>query len=242
MGPISCLLIHSYHILIGFIHTPHHATSMLVFYALIIVTFILTLKASYYNFFKLYTLWCSKKYSLELSKWKTVASCCNRISRDLCCCVFEKNETVDQSTDENNGSQPGAVEDDVIVHICAVALISCLSIFTGLVFVYIAFLFILVPINSVIDDAPARILSINQTIVILFGAAITYKIYQDRKFETFLDYLVRAATKMVTGDQIKDGHFKDIKENTWKKMSRNERRKEVAYVALSAMYKTADIK
>ncbi len=95
------------------------------------------------------------------------------------------------------------------------------------------------PINNVIDDAPERILSINQTVVILFGAAITYKIYQDRKFETFLDYLVRAVTNK---DKIEDRHFKDIKTDTWEKMSRNERRKEVAYVALSAMYETAKIK
>ncbi len=63
--------------------------------------------------------------------------------------------------------------------------------------------------------------------------------YQDRKFETFLDYLVRAVANK---DKIEDRHFKDIKTDAWEKMSCNERRKEVAYVALSAMYKTADIK
>ncbi len=358
MGPISCLLIHSYHIMVGFIHTPHHATSMLVFYALMIVTFILTLKAAYFNLIKLYQLWyTSNKYS----------TCFNRICRDLFCFVLGENgspttnsdaptgtddqqavegsptpnsdappgtgdqqaaagsptpnsdaltgtddqqavdgsptpnsdaptgtgkkqavdgsptpnsdaptatgdqqavdgsptpnsdagspalisltpaDTVDQqaadgSPASNSVASENGGDENKCVHICALASILFMSIITSLVFVYIAFLFILVPINNVIDEAPERILSINQTVVILFGAAITYKIYQDRKFETFLDYLVRAATKMVTGEQIKDGHFKNITKNDWEQMSRNERRKEVAYVALNAMYRTANVK
>ena len=241
MGPISCLLIHSYHILVGFIHTPHHATSMLIFYGLIIVTFIWTLKAAYYNFFKLYLQWFKSNND----------SMCNCICKELRCCEFEVVQqaavppvVVQQAAVPPVVVQQAAVDSDDNnkngVHICALVLISFLSIFTGLVFVYIAVLFILVPINNVIDEAPERILSIDHTIVILFGAAITYKIYQDRKFKTFLDYLVRAATKMVsTENEIKDGHFKDITEDVWKKMSRNERRKKVAYVALSAMYETA---
>ena len=33
LGPISCIVVHSFHILVGFIHTPYHATSVLVLYA-----------------------------------------------------------------------------------------------------------------------------------------------------------------------------------------------------------------
>ena len=230
MGPISCLLIHSYHIMVGFIHTPHHATSMLVFYALMIVTFILTLKAAYYNLFKLY-------------QWHQKQSTCNCVCRALfCCCPVVIMEDEGQGTDDKDTPNDFVhrlfCRTKASQHFCTLLLIFGVSILTGLFFVYITFLFILVPINHVIDEAPARILSIKQTVVILFGAAITYKIYEDRKFETYLDYLVRAATNK---DKIKDRHFKNIKEKDWEKMSRNERRKEVAYVALKAIYETAKV-
>ncbi len=182
MGPISCLFIHSYHIMVGFIHTPHHATSMLVFYGLMIVTFILTLKAAYHNLFKLY-------------QWHQKQSTCNCVCRALFYCfpvVIDENEghgTIGHRATNYSFTFMNTSVTKIILlpfvhcvfcrnkssqHLCTLVFLFGLSIFTGLVFVYIAFLFILVPINHVIDDAPARILSINQTIFILFGAAITY--------------------------------------------------------------------
>ena len=56
--------------------------SMLVFYGLMIVTFILTLKAAYHNLFKLY-------------QWHQKQSTCNCVCRALfCCCpvVIDENE------------------------------------------------------------------------------------------------------------------------------------------------------
>ena len=138
IGPLFCIIIHSYHILVGFVHTPHHATSILVFYALILITFIVTLKSAYHNMFK----FCRH---------------CFHYASD--------SDTRDREPTSR----------DKVAHFCVLFFLFCISVFVGLTFIYIAFLFILVPINNVIENAPDRILNINQTILILFGAAITFK-------------------------------------------------------------------
>ena len=136
---------------------------------------------------------------------------------------------------EENGS--------TISHMCILFILFLLSILIGLVFVYIAFLFILVPINNVIEDAPDRILNINQTILILLGAAITYKLYQSRKFGSLLDYMVKAADKETTNEQGRkrlNEFIRYAKENPWKRNNRKQKRKAIATVILTALNKQAE--
>ncbi len=42
--PLLCIVVHSYHIIIGFILTPRHAGSILIFYVIVLLFFYLTLK------------------------------------------------------------------------------------------------------------------------------------------------------------------------------------------------------
>ena len=203
LGPLFCIIIHSYHILVGFIHSPHHATSILVFYALILVTYVVTLKSAYHNIFKLFVVCC------------------------VCCSCTAEDETDD--TDAIDWKK-------IPAHLFVLTILFGISVFAGLVFIYIAFLFILVPINNVIDDAPDRILNINQTIVILLGAAITFKLYQSRNFGSLLDYLVRASDDTTKNYPLL---VEQAKNTPWKQNNRKQKRKAIASVLLTALNKQA---
>ena len=54
IAPASCIVVHSYHILIGFIQSPHHAASIFIFYAVTVFIFYVTFKAAYYNLFEMH--------------------------------------------------------------------------------------------------------------------------------------------------------------------------------------------
>ena len=199
IGPLFCIIIHSYHFLVGFVLSPRHATSMLVFYALILITFIVTLKSAYHNMFKF--------------------------------CVHCFGYANDADTRDREPTSRNKV-----AHFCVLFFLFCISVFVGLTFIYIAFLFILVPINNVIENAPDRILNINQTILILFGAAITFKLYQSRRFDSLLDYLVRAA------DEHTESYPQLVERaemETWEQNNRKQKRKAIASVILSALNKQA---
>ena len=78
----------------------------------------------------------------------------------------------------------------------------------------------MVPINDAIDDAPDRIISINQTVLILFGAAITYKFFNDRK-DTFFDLLVKAQGRYLADNE------------GWIRKSTKQKRESVAGIILN---------
>ena len=76
-APASCVVVHSFHIIVAFIHTPQHATSILIFYAISILVFYVTLKTAYYNLFQLY-----HSDSRANDRWKrfwTLESCAKKI-------------------------------------------------------------------------------------------------------------------------------------------------------------------
>ena len=58
--------------------------------------------------------------------------------------------------------------------------------------VFVVILFILVPINLALENAPNRLFGINQTILVFIGAAITYKLYRNQKSKTWFDHVVEA--------------------------------------------------
>ncbi len=104
-------------------------------------------------------------------------------------------------------------------HVTKFLFLFLISLFVAGMFLFLAYLFILVPINNVIDDAPDRILAINQTILILFGAAITYKVVYSKK-ETLFDFLVKVEDKKQTNNA------------EWERKSTSKKREHVASIIL----------
>ena len=54
IGPVACIVVHSYHIVVGFLHSPYHASGILIFYAIVALVYFITMRAAYYNLFHLY--------------------------------------------------------------------------------------------------------------------------------------------------------------------------------------------
>ena len=48
LGPVSCIIVHSFHILVGFIHAPYHATSILVLYSVAFFVYIFAMRSTYH--------------------------------------------------------------------------------------------------------------------------------------------------------------------------------------------------
>ena len=261
-GPCCCLAIHSYHILIGFIHTPHHATSILVLYGVLILIYVVTVKIVYYNMFKVIAKCCKKNYESENDnqhiKKKTPKPDVKETTEKK---GPNEPEIIRRDPDTDSGGTSGEI--DVISveagnssqnsalgtsttsqvkfcqhkldgrHGCVLFSLFAVSIILTLFFAYMCFQFVFVPINNAIDDAPDRFLSINQTVIIIFGAAITFKLYQSKKDKTYFDYLVEAQDK-----QFKDNT--EISEDMWKMMSHKDKQKEMASVVLRALLKTSN--
>ena len=177
--------------MIGFIHTPRHATSILIFYGIVIISYLVTLRNLYYNISKccIHLRKCSPSPAQDLGE-PALPVCCK------CGCHIPK-----------------------LPHFCKFLGLFGLAALLAGIFVCVVFLFALVPINNVIDDAPDRVLSINQTVLILIGALLTFKVFQ-RKKDSLLDYLVKAE------DNDQNG-------NDWKKKSDEEKRKQVANIVLT---------
>lgn len=84
-----------------------------------------------------------------------------------------------------------------LCHFLIVLLLAVVSVLLALFVVYVIVLFVLVPIDTAIDDAPDRLLNnVHNTILVFFGAAVTYKIFRDRNKSTFLNHLVKAQERM----------------------------------------------
>ena len=151
LAPLSCIVTHSYHILVGFIHTPHHATSILIFYGIVVTVFIVTLRVAYYNLCR-----CIK-----------CCSCCSFFKPPVecllgceCCRLQEEQEHIEdrslQKCEKKDICTPHKWP-----HPLVILFLCLLSVFIAGFLVYVVVLFILVPINMAIDDAPDRLLSIN---------------------------------------------------------------------------------
>lgn len=219
LAPLACIVTHSYHILISFIHTPHHATSILIFYGIVVIVFIVTLRTAYHTLHKL-VKWLEtcfgKKPTRRVKQLKTFFdTCCQgkcaKKCRPCChsCCSLEWR----RCGTEHRWPHP-----------CVLSVLCLISFLLAGFMVYIIILFILIPINNAIDDAPDRLLSINQTALIFFGAAITYKLYRDRKHETVLDYFVKAQDKFEKQDT--DGNGETVA--GWQTMKCKDKKIEMA--------------
>ena len=231
LGPFSCIIVHSYHILVGFIQSPHHAFAVMIFYAIIVLVFVITYRAAYYNL-----VHCFKRYHERLLDEKLSTSVNSNTQ-------LEEQKSGDDDTLEGTDRKGASVKDSEIQVVvdddklegtdrkgasvkdseiqvvvdddklegtdhkgasvkdseiqCKVAntsrldmiekchkyccLCSCkinrarssnngfltfifltlllLSLLLSIIMVYVMTLFILIPINSAIDDAPERLFS-----------------------------------------------------------------------------------
>ncbi len=170
MAPFACIIVHSYHILIGFIQSPHHAASILIFYAIIFLVFFVTLKATYYNLFECITT------NGEGNRY-----------------LPNDEEQEGEEGLEHVKKVYNFLYGKRLPHLVVFFIMSFISVALALIMVYIVYLFIIVPINMAIEDAPAQLFSINQTILVLIGAAITYKLYRNNKSSSnIVEQLVKA--------------------------------------------------
>ena len=196
-GPVSCTIIHSYHILIGFIHTPQHATSVLILYGIVLFVYLIALRTTYFNLLSLIACY-------EESNESKLTKCLNC----LCCRTWTSKQK----------------------EFCIPFVLFLTAIFLALTFAYVSFLFILLPIKNVIDDAGNQFLSINQTALVIFGAAITFGLYRQKKGDTstVLDYGVKVLDR-----RYQNGQY-HINKEKWQEMSDERKREEVVAVVLDA--------
>ncbi len=80
-----------------------------------------------------------------------------------------------------------------VLHSCLLFMFAVLSFFLSGILVFVVILFLIVPINLAIDDAPNRLLNINQTILVF--TILSQSLYQSKSSGTILDQLVKANTK-----------------------------------------------
>ncbi len=90
LEPFSCVVVHSYHILIGYIHAPHYASAIL---AISVLVFVVTYRAAYYNLVH-YFRKC-KRLADECTGTTTsdepvcdLATCIDPIKKHTICCVL----------------------------------------------------------------------------------------------------------------------------------------------------------
>ena len=176
LGPVTCVVIHAYHILIGFIQAPYHAGSVLIFYGIITLGFVYSYKACYSAF---------------------------------AYCYFSRN---------TNDSIDKKYKCDV----CLFFVFIIISVIFSLLLVFVVAIFVLVPIDNAIDDTPARLLSIERTVVILLALTLTYKVYSNRS-HTLLTYIVKAKNK--------DGN----NNREWQRLENEEKRVQVGKMFLDKL-------
>ena len=175
LAPLACIAVHFYHILLGFIQTPTHAVSIAVFYGIAITVFIATLRVVYISLYCLF-------YEFQWFSPPVIQDNTKSFNR----CVYECRCRV-------NKCQPYTCPHSFIF------LILCfVSVFIAGFLVYVVALFVISPINMAIESAPESLLSINQTVLVFFGAAVTYKIVREDE-STILALLVKAMNKATTG-------------------------------------------
>ncbi len=196
IAPMSCIVVHSYHILIGFIQTPHHAASILIFYAVTVFIFYVTFKAAYYNLFEMH-----QRFNIngdKMIKFWTWEKCCPAYK---------------------------------LPHPVVLTIMSLISFFLSGFMVFVVGIFILIPINMAIDDAPARLFSINQTVLVFIGAAITYKLYQNHAgAHNIIEQLVKANTEYLATNGI-DGELV-----AWKNLDKVDKEIKVGKLIIAALH------
>ena len=174
LGPLSSVSIHFYHIMLGFIETPHHATSIGIAYGVIISVFVATLNVMYYFLYGL-LYECSTK-------------CCRRLH------LISDGDKPYQGTEENKLFSFHRYR---CPHSGFVLILFAVSIAMTLFTAYVIALFFIVPVNNAVEDGALSLQTINNTVLIFFTGAVTYKIYKDKR-DTIIDFLVNAMNNATT--------------------------------------------
>ena len=195
IAPASCIVVHSYHILIGFIQSPHHAASIFIFYAVTVFIFYVTFKAAYYNLFEMRQRFkINNRKMIKFWTWE-------------CCCP-----------------------EYTLPYPVVLTIMSLISLFLSGFMVFVVGLFVIIPINMAIDNAPARLFSINQTVLVFIGAAITYKLYRNHAgANNIIEQLVKANTEYLTTNRI-DGELR-----VWKNLDKVDKEIEMGKLMIAAL-------
>ncbi len=245
LGPCSCIIVHAYHILIGFIHAPRHASAILIFYAIVGLVFFVTYRAAYYNLVKFYKKYKSRS-AAKSQKTTTDAGKGNEGASPL-----DSDGSVN-SADKSKNSEEEVNPEELPFPCCCLcsthmqkkcshplwifSMFAVLSLIIAAVIVFIVILFILVPINSAIDDAPERIFSINQTIIVLIGVSVTYNLYKTRSTEnSFFEKLVKANLNRLKETEKDNDKLNNL--DKWQAMGRADQEKEMAGLLIDTLLK-----
>ena len=162
--PIINLAVHANHILIGFIHDQQHAVGAAIFYAVLIITIIkvlrMTADITVSKTCGIYIEWCRDKITSKVPSWP------------WCKCCRRKNTTGEyQSLD---GGHRCFFVKSILAYIA-------IALFIIGTFVFIASVYIELPINNAFDEAPARIQLIYTAVLSAFIAGLTYWLLMNKK-------------------------------------------------------------
>ena len=226
LGPCSCVVVHSYHILVGYIHAPHHASAILIFYAISVLVFVVTYRTAYYNIVQCAKC-CKKGDAMCCDCWKKRFNSVGKESGGNCCISRE-------FTYWEAGFGKS------LIHNCLLCMLVVLSLIIAGILVYVVILFLIVPINLAIDEAPTRLLNINQMILVFTTLAITYKLYRNKSNGTILDQLVKANTKKLKEaareqQQQPQQQQPADKYKTWQRNDKSDKQIEMAELLLDAL-------
>ncbi len=151
LGPMMCAVNHTHHIIIGFVHTPYHAGSILISYGVIIIVFLTAFRSSHY----------------------TIARFCYKEENKRHC-----------------------------LNICAFFTFLAICIVLSSLAVLMVAIFLLVPIDNAIDDAPSQLISVERIIIVLLGVSVAYKVYSMNS-DSLISYIVKGADEE-TGEETGD--------------------------------------
>ena len=198
IAPVACIVVHSYHILVGFLHSPYHASGILIFYSIVFFVYFVTMRAAYYNLYQLMSkpkaccAWLKNCFDSLCCECKRDQPTKEKLYQTVCCWIF-------CLAGEAEREGLGCCKFDETYcslykfpHLLVLTVLCLLSILISVVLVFVVIIFILVPINMAIENAPNRLFGISQTILVFIGAAITYNLYRSQKTKTLFDHIVEA--------------------------------------------------
>ena len=196
IAPVACVVVHSYHIVVGFLHSPHHASGALIFYAIVIFVYFVSMRAAYYNLFHLYVKFnktdCCKYFLIYICMVLSPNIVLNLLILHRLKCLDVTSCLRSCCTSKYCSKRIPCCSEYKLPHPIILTILSLLSVLMSAVMVFVVILFILVPINLALENAPNRLFGINQTILVFIGAAITYKLYRNQKSKTWFDHVVEA--------------------------------------------------
>ena len=255
IAPIACVVVHSYHIIVGFIKSPHHTSGVLIFYAIVMFVYFVTMRAAYYNLFHLYVYSkynknvtdCCKIFFIAIClilfspivlfllclhclKCLDVTSCLPGCCTSKCCSYKCEPDSAKRSNLAlfccGSCDQDERCSEYKLPHPIILTVLSCLSVFLSVIMVFVVILFILVPINLALENAPNRLFGINQTILVFIGAAITYKLYRNQKSKTWFDHVVEA----------NKSYLEEKEADLWSKKEKTDRESEIGRLIIKALH------